>query len=267
MDTQSIFREVVDDLDGSLGCVLTDLETGLPLAVEYRDGTVMNDNAAALLSHVGTQLFRGRLVHNFERSLSRNHAASSQFVREVQLTTGNTYQFMSTVPGWDQVIFILVTDKTVSLGMGLLAVHDAVRDLHRVTERVADPSVDLTFRPPDEASKPSMPPPAQLRQASRPEPEYDGNSRVPDIGKEPPPQPPSESLPRGLASSETRPARPVPENPAQQPALPPVEEPAAPAVVEKSEVAEQLVEERRARSAPPAVMGPRARMFFKRSKD
>lgn len=267
MDMQSIFRDVVDDLDGSLGCILTDLETGLPLAVEYRDGTVMNDNTAGLLSHVGTQLFCGKLVHNFERSLSRDHAASSRFVREVQLTTGNTYQFMSTVPGWDQVIFILVTDRNVSLGMGLLAVHDAVRDLHRITQRVAEPSLDMTLRAPDEASEPSMPPPALLRQASRPESEHHGNSRVPDMENEPSPQQPGESLPRGFASSETRPARPAPENPAQQPAPPPVEEPAVPAVVEKPEAAEQLVEERPARSAPPAVMGPRARMFFKRSND
>ena len=90
MDLQSVCRDVMDDVDGSLGCVLTDLETGLPLAAEYRAGTVMNGNMITLVSYVGIDLFRGKLVRNFERSLSRNHGSSEGFVREVQLTTSTT---------------------------------------------------------------------------------------------------------------------------------------------------------------------------------
>ncbi|MDE0056319.1 MAG: hypothetical protein OXP28_11240 [Gammaproteobacteria bacterium] len=268
MDLQSICRDVMDDVDGSLGCVLTDLETGLPLAAEYRAGTVMDANMATLVSYVGIDLFRGKLVRNFERSLSRDHARPNGFVREVQLTTSNSYQFMSTVPGWDRVIFILVTNRNVSLGMGLLAVHDAVRRLGDMPARAVEPSDDRAFRARDEVSEPSPPPPAQPWQARRPEPEYDGTSGTPRSTRREPREERMEEPPSRVPSlSETRPTRRVPEVSQREPEPPPAE-PTEPAVEELPEAAAAPVEEPPAQRVPPAVpVGPRARMFFKRSGD
>ena len=180
MDLQSVCRDVMDDVDGSLGCVLTDLETGLPLAAEYRAGTVMNANTITLVSYVGIDLFRGKLVRNFERSLSRNREGSGGFVREVQMTTSNTYQFMSSVPGWEQVVFILVTNKNVSLGMGLLAVHDAVRRFREIPRRAFAPAVNPTFRPREEASEPSTPTLTQPLEQRRTEPQRDSTFDAPE---------------------------------------------------------------------------------------
>ena len=180
MDLQSVCRDVMDDVDGTLGCVLTDLETGLPLAAEYRAGTVMNANTISLVSHVGIDLFRGKLVRNFERSLSRNRRGSGGFVREVQLTTTNTYQFMSSVPGWEQVVFILVTNKNVSLGMGLLAVHDAVRRLSETPRRGYAPATNPTFRPREDASEPSTPPRSQALEQRRAESQHGGTFDPPE---------------------------------------------------------------------------------------
>ena len=263
MDLQSICRDVMDDVDGSLGCVLTDLETGLPLAAEYRAGTIMNANLATLVSYVAIDLFRGKLVRNFERSLSRDHSRSNGFVREVQLTTSNSYQFMSTVPGWDRVIFILVTNRNVSLGMGLLAVHDAVRRLGNVPTRAVDPSADRSFRTRDEVSEPLTPPPAQPWQARRPEPEYDSTSGTPQTRREPQEERPDEPPPRVPSLSETRPARP--EVAQREPA--PAAEPTEPPVDELPAAAAAPVEEPPVQSVPPVPIGPRARMFFKRSGD
>ena len=187
MDLQIVCQDVMDDVDGSLGCVLTDLETGLPLASEYRAGTIIDANMIALISYVGIDLFRGKLVHNFERTLSRTRASSEGFVREVQVTTSNTYQFMSAVPGWDQAIFILVTDKNVSLGMGLLAVHDAVRRLAQMPLQSAAPVVNPTFQPRqprEEVPEPSTPPLNRSLETRQPEPQYNGAIDAP-----PPPQP------------------------------------------------------------------------------
>ncbi|MCY3819481.1 MAG: hypothetical protein OXH52_08975 [Gammaproteobacteria bacterium] len=264
MDLQSICRDVMDDVDGSLGCVLTDLETGLPLAAEYRAETVMNANVATLLSDIGIDLFRGKLVRNFERSLSRDHARSNGFVREVQLTTSNSYQFMSTVPGWDRVIFILVTNRNVSLGMGLLAVHDAARRLGEMPPHTIETSDDRAFRARDEVSEPSPPAPVQPWQARRPGPEYDGISGTPRIRREPREERLEEPLPRVPSLSETRPTRPVPEISQREPEPPPAE-PAEPAVEQLPEAAAAPVEEPPAKPVPAVPVGPRARMFFKRS--
>lgn len=281
MDLQIVCRDVMGDVDGSLGCVLTDLETGLPLAAEYRPGTVMDANLAALVSYLGIDLFRGKLVRNFEHSLSRDHSAANGFVREVQLTTSNTYQFMSAVPGWDQVIFILVTDKNVSLGMGLLAVHDAVRRLAEISTRSAAPAVNPTFQPRDEVLEPS---PTPQWQAQQPEPRHDGNFASQGARSEPQPEPRAETLAPTPATSDTRPVRtPTPEITSKEPTPHPSESPQPP--VEVPEAAAQPEEEASPDSqryyrgdamgdaetetnTPSAIpIGPRARMFFKRPSD
>ena len=318
MDLQSVCRDVMDDVDGSLGCVLTDLETGLPLAAEYRAGTVMNADTITLVSHVGIELFRGKLVRNFERSLSRNRAGSGGFVREVQLTTSKTYQFMSSVPGWEQVVFILVTNRNVSLGMGLLAVHDAVGRLREMPRRGYAPAANPTFRPRQEASEPSTPPLTQSLEQQRTETRGDGTFNAseqreaardrtfdapkqreatperrletpqqPDTGSEPQPERPTALLTPAPATSETRPTQsPTPVVLPKEPATPPAEPPKSPvAQTQTPEAAAKSEEEphpeqRRyyrgvevgasepEESTPStAPIGPRARMFFKRTGD
>lgn len=289
----------MDDLDGSLGCVLADLETGLPLAAECRAGTVMNGNMITLVSYVGIDLFRGKLVRNFERSLSRNHGSSEGFVREVQLTTSTTHQFMSAVPGWDHVIFILVTNKNVSLGMGLFAVHDAVRRLGEMSTRTAAPAVNTTYRPSGGPSAPSTTSPIQRpevppRRAERdiafdstrqrevvrnerpelPQPQWVDN------GSEPQPEPGGTVL----APESGTPEEPVPKASPRETAAPPAEAPTS-SVRETPEAATQVVDEvpspetrHRYRGAvlndseaeestpKPVPIGPRARMFFKKNE-
>ena len=296
MDLQSVCRDVMDDVDGSLGCVLTDLETGLPLAAEYRAGTVMNGDMITLVSYVGIDLFRGKLVRNFERSLSRNHGSPEGFVREVQLTTSTTYQFMSAVPGRDHVIFILVTNKNVSLGMGLLAVHDAVRRLGEITTRTA-PAENPTFQPREEPSEVS---PAQRPEPRRPEPDIafdtpqprevarDWTPEMPqrvDTGIEPQPERSAASIARASSAPEpVVPEAPAPEASPREPAAAPVEPPTS-SVREMPEAAMQSAEEthveperyyrgaplddsKTEENTPRAVpIGPRARMFFKRPRE
>lgn len=279
MDLQVVCRDVMDDVDGSLGCVLADLETGLPLASEYRAGTIMDAKMVALVSYVGIDLFRGKLVRNFERTLSRTHASSEGFVREVQLTTNNTYQFMSAVPGWDQVIFILVTDKNVSLGMGVLAVHDAVRRLGETplhsTAAAVNPT-NPTFRPREEAPGPSTPPPTRTLEPRQPEPQYNGVIDAPP----PPPrhtefEPPhpqtetqherrAETVARApVAPEPARPASPSPDVAPTEDATPPAETRMSPAV----ETPEAAMDGSETEDSTPleVPIGPRARMFFKRT--
>ena len=296
MDLQGVCQDVMDDVDGSLGCVLTDLETGLPLAAEHRPGTVMNGDMITLVSYVGIDLFRGKLVRNFERSLSRNRGSPEGFVREVQLTTSTTYQFMSSIPGWDHVIFILVTNKNVSLGMGLLAVHDAVRRLGEITMRTAAPAANPTFRPREEPSEAS---PARRPEPRRPEPRHpepdiafdapqqrevalDWTPDAPqrgDAGIEPQPERSDASIARASAAPEANdleaPAQEAPaleasapEAPPRETAVPPAEPPTASIVATPESDTPTADDSKTVEDAPsPVPIGPRARMFFKRPRD
>ena len=128
MELQSVCDNLVDESDGLVACMLLDLETGLTLAYAGRHGF---DAAAAerIMRAAGT-MFRGQLVEQFARSLPKPKPVGG-FVREVQITTTNTYHFMSTLPGWPNTLLIFVTDKSLSIGLGWMAVHQAFDRLLR----------------------------------------------------------------------------------------------------------------------------------------
>lgn len=128
MDMQQICAATLDELDGALGCIVMDTQTGLTVAAEYRPGSSVNDGTINLFSVVSANMFAGRLIRQFEGALAV--APTPGFVREVQMTTANTNQFMAAIPGWNEGVFVLVTDKSVSLGLGWMAVHRVVERIH-----------------------------------------------------------------------------------------------------------------------------------------
>ena len=126
MDVQSACREVISDVDGSLGCIVIDMQTGLTVASECRQGAALNDAMIGLVSVISTNMFCGRMIRRFEELLNRPGPAAAGFVREVQMTTAQTNQFMSAIPGWQNGLLVFITNKSVSLGLGWMAVHRIV---------------------------------------------------------------------------------------------------------------------------------------------
>ena len=120
---------IIADVDGCLGCAVVDLTTGLPLAMQVVPGTVLNAAALEVMSAAGADYFRGRAVWQLETAMSGGGATG--FVREIQTTTEDTYHFMSVVPGREDTLLILITDKAANLGLGWIAMRQA---LARVSE-------------------------------------------------------------------------------------------------------------------------------------
>ena len=129
MDMQQVCAATLDEVDGALGCIVMDMSTGLTVAAQYRPGSAVNDGTINLVSVVSANMFAGKLMRQFEGALAA--APAPGFVREVQMTTANTNQFMAAIPGWNDGVFVLVTEKNVSLGLGWMAVH-------RVMERIQE---------------------------------------------------------------------------------------------------------------------------------
>ena len=121
MDVQGICRELLDQVEGGLGCIVIDMQTGLTVAAESRPGTVLDGEGINLVSVVATNMFSGRLIRQFEDTLARG--AETRFVREAHMTTDNLNHFMAVIPGWDDGLLVLVTDSAVSLGLGWMAIH------------------------------------------------------------------------------------------------------------------------------------------------
>ncbi len=129
MDMQNACAEILDEVDGALGCIVIDMQTGLTVAAKSRPGRTMHSSTVNLVSVISTNMFCGKLIKQFEQALDRPQAPSPGFVREVQMTTESTNQFMAAIPNWNWGLLVLVTDKTVSLGLGWMAVHRGIARL------------------------------------------------------------------------------------------------------------------------------------------
>lgn len=146
MRLQQICEEILDEVDGALGCALVDLDTGLPLAMRVASDTLHDSGAMEILSAASADYFRGEVNYQLERALGSDHSSEEGFVEEIQTTTDDTYLFMCVVPGNSQAVLLLITDKTANLGLGWVAVRGALRRLGALARR---PAADVpTENPP-----------------------------------------------------------------------------------------------------------------------
>ena len=163
MNVQSACREVVSEVDGSLGCIVIDMQTGLTVASECRQGAALNEAMIGLVAVISTNMFSGRMIRRFEELLDRPDSPATGFVREVQMTTAQTNQFMSAIPGWQGGLLVLITDKSVSLGLGWMAVHRIV-DRLSASPAASPPAADAL--PPHPVPEPRAPHAELLREPS-----------------------------------------------------------------------------------------------------
>lgn len=126
MRLQELCEGIVDDVDGALACALVDLGTGLPLASRIVPGGLLNPPSMEAISAAGADYFRGKAMRRLEREMSTGGESQSRFVEEIQTTTEDTYHFMSVVPGRENTLMILITDKSANLGLGWISMREAL---------------------------------------------------------------------------------------------------------------------------------------------
>ena len=138
IELQDICKQVVERVDGALGCALVDLETGLALAHRVRPGSLLTDTAMELMSVAGGSYFRGNIrLPSGQDPANGPGTHPAGFVREIQTTTEDTFHFMSLVPGNAQELLIMITDRrTSNLGLGWMAMRQSL-DLLRSRDRGA----------------------------------------------------------------------------------------------------------------------------------
>ncbi|MCY4012151.1 MAG: hypothetical protein OXG82_05480 [Gammaproteobacteria bacterium] len=125
MELQDICSRAVAGTEGVRGCLLLDMETGLPLA---QATTPTADLATERIVADTHRIFRGGLVAQFARALSPPRDLPG-FVEEAQLTTAEAQHFMASVPGWEGALVVLVADKALRVGIGWMCIREACRRL------------------------------------------------------------------------------------------------------------------------------------------
>ena len=254
-EVQEVCEDVIASSEGSLACAVVDLTTGTTVAAAYGPDTELNANRIGLVSVAVTDMFRGRLIRQFHRAWSSGNSVPEHFVREVQMATANSYQFISVVPARMDTLLVLITDRTVSLGLGWMSVHQALEQLENVAGAGgASARHDSTPAKPPTDAAPTLHRPRPAAPDTPPGPASRGPKRPP--ASQAPPSSPRASEPRAAPSPPMAPP-PEPEPVAQ----------ARPDAHSQRTYRGVPVDEAPASHGRPegeVPMGPRGRMFIGR---
>ena len=261
-EVQEVCEDVIASAEGTLACAVVDLTTGATVAAAYGPDTELNANRIGLVSVAVTDMFRGRLIRQFHRAWSSGNSVPEHFVREVQMATANSYQFISVVPARMDTLLVLITDRTVSLGLGWMSVHQALEQLENVAGAGgASARHDSTPAKPPTDAAPTLHRPRPAAPDTPPGPASRGPKRPPA----------SQAPPSSARTSGPGVARPPPmEPPSPAVASPPEPEPATqarPAAHSQRTYRGVPVGEAPASQGRPeggVPMGPRGRMFITR---
>lgn len=126
---EKICREVVQKVNGALGCAVVDLDSGLPLgfyhAVPYFTQSFV-DNASAM----AVDMFRGRGITYIEDLVSEQRGEEVRnSIEEIQMATKGTYHFLVQVPDKPNALALLITDRKANLGSGWSALRGALQSI------------------------------------------------------------------------------------------------------------------------------------------
>ena len=202
MDFQEICEDVVTETEGALGCLAIDLDTGLILASAGPSDSAMDAVEIESALRYAIEMFRGRFIERFMRSMLPDRPSVAGFVHEAQVSTENSHLFMAAIPGRESVAIALAAKNTLTLGLAWMAVHQA-------QERMLEAGGVL----------PAAPASATEKLAPAPTAPASATERLAPAPAEPIEQP---AAPRRFATEQRAPA---PIDP--KPIPPPQEEPAA----------------------------------------
>ncbi|WP_353571142.1 hypothetical protein [Candidatus Albibeggiatoa sp. nov. BB20] len=129
MDINEICSEIVSTVDAALGCAVVDLNSGLLLGVSHNVPYFTQSYLDAVAA-AAVDMFRGRTISAVEDMIANMRGNSkAHLVKEVQMTTENTFHFMMIVPEKQDALVVLVTSRKANLGMGWASLRRVVPQL------------------------------------------------------------------------------------------------------------------------------------------
>jgi hypothetical protein len=129
MNINDICKDVVTNVDSALGCAVVDLNTGLLLGVSHNVPYFTQSYLDAVAA-AAVDMFRGRTVNAVEDMLGNMRGTNKRnLIKEVQMTTDNTFHFMMVIPEKPNALLVLITSRRANLGMGWSSLRMAVPKL------------------------------------------------------------------------------------------------------------------------------------------
>jgi len=122
-------KSLVENVDGALGASVVDLGTGLLLGAHHNIPYFTQSYIDAV-GAAAVEMFRGKNISSVEKMLAAQRGEDAKpLVNEIQMTTDNTYHFMTVVPEKPDALLILITRRSTNLGMGWVTVRKALGDI------------------------------------------------------------------------------------------------------------------------------------------
>lgn len=113
-----VCKEIIGSVDGSLGCGVIDLSSGLLLGVAHNVPYFTQSYLDAVAA-AAVDMLRGKTVKAVESLLSNTRGKKMEnSIKEIQMTTEATYHFIATIPEKPNAAVVLITSKKTNLGMG-----------------------------------------------------------------------------------------------------------------------------------------------------
>lgn len=117
-----ICQHTVENTEHALAVAIVDLSTGLLLGlhhtIPYFTQSFLDTVAAAAVD-----MFRGQAMMAVEAQYAESVSGATNSLQEVQMSTPETYHFMSVVPEKDNALAVLITSKNISLKSGWAGLH------------------------------------------------------------------------------------------------------------------------------------------------
>lgn len=122
-------KKIVEEVNGAKVCAVVDLDSGFLLGVH--DNGELGPETHESLAAATVELFRGVSIMQVEQAMLEKNQDSKvtehQF-EQVQLTSRNHYYFSLVLKG-ERTALILVTEKTLNVGMGWAQLRAAVPEI------------------------------------------------------------------------------------------------------------------------------------------
>ncbi|MEY3219368.1 MAG: hypothetical protein RIT27_725 [Pseudomonadota bacterium] len=125
---EDVCTDVLNDANNALGCAVVDLESGLLLGVAHKVHYFTQSYLDAVAA-AAVDMMRGNKIRAVENMIGEMRGEVEQnLIQEVQMTTKNTYHFMTVVPNKPNALVVLITNRKANLGMGWAAVRKSLAD-------------------------------------------------------------------------------------------------------------------------------------------
>ena len=126
MSLNDTLKNIVNDVDGALGAGVVDLNSGMLLGAQH-SVPYFTQSYLDAVGATAVELFRGKNITAVYKMLNAQRGDDGVgTITEIQMTSDNTFHFMTVLPGKPDALLVLITGRKTNLGMGWAAVRNAM---------------------------------------------------------------------------------------------------------------------------------------------